>query len=75
MLERIEDLALNYACGYCVAPAGTYCRTLTGAKSTSMHFRRTDPLKAAWLDGFDFALREPEEEKLRLVEQLDKGVT
>lgn len=53
MIVDIEHLALKYRCEYCTAGPGFWCRTIKGAKATSLHYDRTDPIRLAWVDGWE----------------------
>jgi hypothetical protein len=58
MIEVVEHQALKYACTYCVAGPGTWCRTISGAKATQLHYDRTDPIRIAWVDGWEEGKKE-----------------
>jgi hypothetical protein len=52
-LDRVYDLALRYRCEFCLAAPGAWCRTRTGGKATDLHYNRIDPVRLAWLDGWE----------------------
>ena len=52
MRGRLEELALEYSCIYCLASPGVWCRTNRGAMATTLHSARSDPVRLAWLDGY-----------------------
>lgn len=53
MNKQLDDLALEFTCGYCHAEWGKWCSTTSGARTYYLHAVRTEPLRAAFLLGYE----------------------
>ena len=53
----LSDLALTITCTYCGAQPDQPCRTgVSGARVAMLHKARLQPMRAAWLNGFEAAV-------------------
>lgn len=51
-MSDLRRLATLIPCSYCGASEDEPCRTSSGARATYPHSARTEPIYAAWRDGF-----------------------